>query len=178
MRIVAGRLGGRTFEAPHGHRTHPMSERVRGAIFNALGDIDGLTVLDAYAGSGALSFEALSRGAISAYLIELDKHAAETAEANARQLGLQTLVKVTRANATAWSTRNQDKVFDLLFCDPPYDQTSAKDIQALTSHLKSGGLLILSWPGSSDLPTFEGLNLLQRKDFGDAQLGFYRHGAS
>jgi 16S rRNA G966 N2-methylase RsmD len=53
MRVIAGSLGGRPFESPHGHRTHPMSEKVRGAIFGILGDIEGLTVLDIFAGSGA-----------------------------------------------------------------------------------------------------------------------------
>jgi 16S rRNA (guanine966-N2)-methyltransferase len=65
MRVVAGSLKGRIFNEPSGHQTHPMSEKVRGALFNALGDIEGLSVLDAFAGSGALSFEAVSRGAKS-----------------------------------------------------------------------------------------------------------------
>ena len=66
MRIIAGSLGGRVFKAPSGHRTHPMSEKIRGAIFNALGDISDLTVLDAFTGSGALCFEAVSRGVANA----------------------------------------------------------------------------------------------------------------
>jgi 16S rRNA (guanine966-N2)-methyltransferase len=72
VRIIAGSLKGRTFSEPHGHRTHPMSEKVRGALFNALGDIEGLTFLDAFAGSGALSFEAASRGAKSVIAIDKD----------------------------------------------------------------------------------------------------------
>ncbi len=56
MRVISGFLGGRNFESPHGHRTHPMSEKVRGAIFGALGDIKGLTVLDAFSGSGRISY--------------------------------------------------------------------------------------------------------------------------
>jgi 16S rRNA (guanine966-N2)-methyltransferase len=54
MRIISGRLGGRQFEAPKGHKTHPMSEKMRGALFNVLGDISGLNVFDAYGGSGAM----------------------------------------------------------------------------------------------------------------------------
>ena len=53
MRVISGWLGGRIFESPHGHRTHPMSDKIRGAVFGVLGDIKGLTVLDAFAGSGA-----------------------------------------------------------------------------------------------------------------------------
>jgi 16S rRNA (guanine(966)-N(2))-methyltransferase RsmD len=75
MRIIAGTLGGRTFESPHGRRTHPMSDKVRGSLFNTLGDIDGLTILDAFAGSGALAFEAISRGAEHVLAIEIDNRA-------------------------------------------------------------------------------------------------------
>ena len=60
MRVISGKFGGQLFDAPKGHRTHPMSEKVRGALFSVLGDISGLTVLDAFAGSGALSIEAIS----------------------------------------------------------------------------------------------------------------------
>ena len=63
MRIISGVLGGRVFKAPNGNKTHPMSEKIRGAMFNSLGDISGLTVLDAFSGSGAVAIEAFSRGA-------------------------------------------------------------------------------------------------------------------
>lgn len=61
MRIISGIYGGRTIQSPSGHKTHPMSEKMRGAIFNALGDIKGLSFLDAYGGSGAVALEAISR---------------------------------------------------------------------------------------------------------------------
>ena len=69
MRVIAGRLGGRLFDSPHTRRTHPMSDKARGALFNMLGDIEGMHVLDPFAGTGALSFEAISRGAASALAI-------------------------------------------------------------------------------------------------------------
>jgi 16S rRNA (guanine966-N2)-methyltransferase len=69
MRIIAGELKGRNIQEPYGHRTHPMSEKVRGAVFNALGDIEGLAVLDAFAGTGALSFEAVIKKHGNAQLI-------------------------------------------------------------------------------------------------------------
>ena len=70
MRIIAGDLKGREFKSPRGRTTRPMSEKTRGALFNTLGDIEGLSVLDGFAGSGALVFEAISRGAVSALAIE------------------------------------------------------------------------------------------------------------
>src|SRR5258708_5562120 len=102
MRIIAGNLKGRVFGSPHGHRTHPMSENIRGALFNALGELGGLNVLDAFAGSGALGFEALSRGAKSAVLVEADRLAQKTIAENIQTLGLETRAKLVKASASAW----------------------------------------------------------------------------
>src|SRR3954464_3149409 len=98
MRIIAGRLGGRQFNSPKGHRTHPMSEKGRGALFNALGDISGLTVLDAFAGSGALSFEAISRRAASVLAIDSDKNAQRAIAENIASLGLSRQVKLIKTS--------------------------------------------------------------------------------
>lgn len=174
MRVIAGYLGGRTFESPHGHRTHPMSEKVRGAIFGALGDIKGLTVLDAFAGSGALAIEALSRGAKSAVAIDVDKGAHTIIVKNLAALDLTERAKAVRAFTGAWSTRNQAQLFDLIFVDPPYDNIPYRDLKALPRHLAAGGTLILSWPGKDRPVAFEGLTGVQTKDHGDAQLVFYQ----
>src|SRR4051812_43097697 len=99
MRIIAGTMGGRTFSSPHGHRTHPMSDKMRGALFNTLGDIGGLTILDAFAGSGALSFEAVSRGARHATAIDSDRSAQQTITENIRSLSLNKHVKLIKASA-------------------------------------------------------------------------------
>jgi len=94
MRIIAGRLGGRLFDSPHSHKTHPMSDKARGALFNILGDISGMSVLDPFAGTGAISFEAVSRGAAGAVAIELDKQAQKVITANIASLGLIHEVKL------------------------------------------------------------------------------------
>ncbi|HVX23791.1 MAG TPA: RsmD family RNA methyltransferase [Candidatus Saccharimonadales bacterium] len=174
MRIIAGSLGGRTFQSPHGHRTHPMSEKVRGGLFGALGDIKGLTVLDAFSGSGALAIEAISRGARSAVAIEVDKGAHEVIKTNLNELGITDRVTATRAFANAWSTRHQAESFDLVLLDPPYDAMPWRDLKVLPRHVISGGLLVLSWPGKEELPKFEGFDQVQTKNYGDAQLVFYR----
>lgn len=174
MRVIAGYLGGRTFASPRGHRTHPMSDKMRGAIFGVLGDIKGLNVLDAFAGSGALSFEAISRGAKTAVVIEVDKSAHAVIKDNIKSLGLEGRVKAVRAFAGAWSTRNQAQLFDLVFLDPPWDDLPYRDIDKLPRHLAPGGVLVLSWPGKIKPPKFEGFEGVQDKQYGDGQLVFYR----
>lgn len=174
MRVISGYLGGRNFESPHGHRTHPMSEKIRGAIFGALGDIKGLTVLDAFAGSGALAIEAMSRGAKSGVAVEVDKGAHAIIVKNLQELDLVERLKAVRAFVGAWSTRNQAQMFDLIFVDPPYDNIPYRDLRALPRHLNEGGTLILSWPGKDRPIAFEGLQPVQEKRYGDAQLVFYQ----
>ncbi len=175
MRIIAGSLSGRNFESVLGHRTHPMSEKIRGALFNALGDIEGLTVLDAYAGTGALSFEAVSRGAASAVAIELDQAASQTVKKNIELLGLGDKVSATRAAVKSWSRRHQNTQFDIVLLDPPYDNFDPKDLLNLRKHARKGGLIVLSLPPNTGFRFGESQQeLLARKNYGDAELFFYR----
>ena len=104
MRIIAGKLGGRMFESPHSARTHPMSEKMRGALFNSLGDISGLAVLDAFAGTGACGFEAISRGAGSVLAIEHDTDAFKTIMRNIESLGLEEEVQAVRGRVNGWAS--------------------------------------------------------------------------
>lgn len=176
MRVIAGQLGGRTFEAPRTNRTHPMSERMRGALFNALGDISGLSLLDCFGGSGALSIEAISRGAKTSMLVEVDKTAYQTIIHNIDSLGVQKQIKATRANVSSWSDNNSSALFDLVMCNPPFDDLKADLIKKLTRHVKQKGLFVLCWPAKVETPEFGGLNLVdvKEKDYGDAMLVFYR----
>lgn len=174
MRIVAGELRGRLFEAPTTGKTHPMGEKVRGALFNALGDIDDLTVLDAYAGSGALALEAMSRGAKRAVAVEWDKSAYKTLVANIFALGLEDTVQAHLMSIKAWSVRHVDKQFDLVLCDPPYDAVLALAIERLVRHVKPGGLLVLSWPSKLEAPILPGADILSQKQYAGARIIFYR----
>ena len=175
MRIIAGKLGGRIFESPHGHRTHPMSEKIRGAIFNALGDIENLTVLDVFAGSGALSFEALSRGAVYAEAIDADKSAAAIISKNAAALGLENQIKVTCIYADSWSTRHKINMFDIVFLDPPFTHVEPETAEKLALHTKPGGIAVFSLPPKTRIVLSENqFSLLRSKDYNDATLAFYR----
>ncbi len=174
MRVVAGRLGGRVFESPRGHRTHPMSEKARGAIFNALGDIEGLSFLDAYAGSGALAIEAVSRGAAHVVAIDVDIDAVKAISSNISALGLEDFVQVLRKNVSGWSRNNQHRQFDVVLVDPPYDDIRPNVLERLLVHVKPGGLLVLSWPGNEQVRSFAHATTVAHKELGDIQLVFYR----
>ena len=120
MRVVAGRFGGRRLTAPPGRGTRPTSDRVREALFSILGPLDGATVLDLFAGSGALGIEALSRGAASAVFVEHDPRAVGVLHANIEAVGLGAEeARVVRADAL----RNASLAggpYDLVLIDPPY----------------------------------------------------------
>jgi 16S rRNA (guanine966-N2)-methyltransferase len=174
MRIIAGKLGGRQFDSPMSKRTHPMSDKVRGALFNALGDVSGLTVLDAFAGSGALSFEAISRGAKSAVALDIDKAAFQTVAKNTDALGLRDQILVLRKNAASWARSDQAGNYDLVLCDPPYDDIRPDVLQRLVNLLKPDGIFVVSWPGKEQPRQFEGIEFLSSNQHGDAQLVFYR----
>lgn len=175
MRIISGELKGRELKSPHGHRTHPMSDKVRGALFNVLGDISGLTFLDAFAGSGALAFEAASRGAKLVIAIDKDTSAHMTLQQNVKDLRMQRTVQVTKANTGGWSLHNLEKRFDIVLLDPPYDELQPNLLGRLVKrHVKTGGLAVLSYPGHVESPAFQNTKIAATKDYGDAQLIFYR----
>ena len=105
MRIVRGSLGGRVLRAPSGAATRPTSEKVREAIFNILPDVEGMQVLDMFAGSGALGIEALSRGAAHATFIDQGKSALAALRANLRDLGLEDRATVLAGDAVVLGAR-------------------------------------------------------------------------
>ena len=175
MRIISGSLKGRNFESVPGHRTHPMGEKIRGALFNALGDINGLTVLDAYSGTGALTFEAISRGATSAIALDCDTKAQKVIEANIETMEVEERVQAIRVFAHAWSRRHPSMRFDIVLLDPPYDAIEPKDLLGLTKHAKKGGIIVLSLPPDSGFKLASSRQeLLLEKSYGDAELYFYR----
>src|SRR5437870_13695463 len=119
MRIIAGAWRGRVIEAPPGQATRPTADRVRETLFSMLvsrlGTFEDLRVADLFAGSGALGFEALSRGAAHATFVENDRGAAEAIRRNAQKLGAS--IQLLTRSALALP---QSEPFDLVFADPPY----------------------------------------------------------
>lgn len=128
MRIVAGTFRGRRLAAPRGRDVRPTADRVREALFSILGDIQGLEVLDLFAGTGAMGLEALSRGAATATFVELDRQAHEVVRRNidATVTGDRSHVELIKGEASrvVRSLALADRRFDLVFFDPPYDSTA------------------------------------------------------
>jgi len=123
MRVVAGLAGGRRLRAPAGRRVRPTSERVREALFNSLGSldaVDGATVLDLFAGTGALGIEALSRGAASATFVDADVQAVRAIEENLAVTGLGERARVVHMDVFRFLADTPPAVVDVAFADPPY----------------------------------------------------------
>jgi 16S rRNA (guanine966-N2)-methyltransferase len=120
VRIVAGELRGRRLVAPAGDATRPTTDKVREAVFNALGSLDAVVdarVADLYAGSGALGFEALSRGAAHCTFVERDRAALSVIEDNRAALGVRDRTRVRSGDPVTMAASIEA---DLVFADPPY----------------------------------------------------------
>jgi 16S rRNA (guanine966-N2)-methyltransferase len=123
MRVIAGRYGGRRLAAPRGAATRPTGDRVREALFALLGPLDGLVVLDLFAGSGALGIEALSRAARRAVFVDSAPAAVRAVRENLAALGVteqQAEVRRQDARAHLRGARAAGRQYDLVFLDPPY----------------------------------------------------------
>ncbi len=146
MRITGGTLARRPIDAPKGDRTRPTTDRVREALFSALGsrlDFGGARVLDLFAGSGALGLEAVSRGAAHATLVERHGPTLALARRNAHALGVGDRVATVRADALVHLARAGGP-FDLILADPPYDLAELPSLPTLARpRLAPGGLFVL-----------------------------------
>lgn len=177
VRIIAGEFGGRRIHAPRNRRTHPMSERARGALFNSIfEEIVGANVLDAFAGTGAIGLEALSRGAKYVTLVEKDRTAAKVIGQNIDTLRLDdSRIKLVQAPVGSWSGNNIDTEFDIIFADPPYWDIQLSTVEKLFRHLKPDGLMVLSYSGrGEDLPEAKGIVVVDVRSYSGANLAFFR----
>lgn len=185
MRIVAGEFRGRALAAPAGDRTRPTSDRARQAIFNVLEHaawspgLRDARVVDLFAGSGALGFEALSRGAAFCLFVETDEAARGAIRETVEAFGLFGRTRVHRRDATDLGTRpgSDGPAFDLAFLDPPYGQGLG---EAALARLAAGGWLapgaLVVFERGADEPPFEvpGFKVLDQRDYGAARVWFLR----
>ena len=139
VRIIGGRYRRRLLDFPGSAGLRPTPDRVRETLFNWLGqDLPGWNCLDLFAGSGALGFEAASRGAARVVMIERDRAAIDALERNRALLGAGE-VDILRADAQAW-LENSREAFDLVFVDPPFESgLAAPALAVMAGHLKPGG---------------------------------------
>jgi 16S rRNA (guanine966-N2)-methyltransferase len=179
MRVISGELGGRRLVAPRGWKVRPTSDRVREAIFSALGErVGGATVLDLYCGTGAFAIEALSRGAAHATLVDRDTRAAL---GNVEHLGLGERTELVRADVSRWlaARGEDDPAFDLVFVDAPY-RLADRVGQELNTHLPSlldeGGRAIVESAARRPL-RIDSLPRLRQRRYGAADVAFYGEGA-
>ncbi|RZJ28144.1 MAG: 16S rRNA (guanine(966)-N(2))-methyltransferase RsmD [Brevundimonas sp.] len=185
MRIVSGSLKGRAITAPEGQNTRPTSDRARQAIFNVLEHaawaepLNGARVIDLYAGSGALGFEAISRGAAFALFVEIEDEARGAIRENADAWGLMGRTRVHRRSATDLGVRpgSAGEAFDIAFLDPPYrqglgEQTLARLLEG--NWLKPGATVVFE--RGSDEPEIEtpGYERLDARDYGAARVLFLK----
>ena len=189
MRIVAGSLKGRTIATPEGQGTRPTSDRARQAVFNVLEHaawaepLEGMRVMDLYAGSGALGFEAISRGAAFALFVETDEEARGAIRENADAFHVMGRTRVHRRSAIDLGSRpgSDSEAFDLAFLDPPYrkglgEQTLARLLEG--GWLKPGALVVFE--RGSDEPEIDipGYERLDARDYGAARVLFLRAGSA
>jgi len=180
VRIIAGELRGRTFDAPPGRGTRPTTDQVREAIFSILGDLGGAMVIDLFAGSGALGLEALSRGAARAVFVESSKRALATLRKNVRALGVASRAAVVgRRVEQCASAVAVLGPFDVVLCDPPWLQMQASE-RALARFLRAPPLrpaarLVLGHPKRHELelPADAPLSRSSRRTWGDAAASFF-----
>jgi len=175
VRVIAGVYGGRLLAAPKGRKTHPMGERVKGSLFNILGErVKNARVLDAFAGTGALGIEAISRGATHATFIERDGVAYKNIVDNITTLGIEDQTKAVKSPVASWIDTYQGEPFDIIFVDPPYHDTQFSTVVKLMGLLKPGALMVLSQPGRDECPTRPGVVVVDNRSYGDATLVFFR----
>lgn len=181
MRIVAGTHRGRALLGPRGPGLRPTADRVRESVFNLLGQFfDGGEVLDLYAGTGSLAFEALSRGASRAVLVDSGAESARLVAANAQALGLEGVVNFQRVPVARALERlgAEGRKFALVFADPPYASGAVADLVAAVARsavLSEGGTLCIEHGRRETAPEqVAELTRVDQRRFGDTVVSLYR----
>jgi 16S rRNA (guanine966-N2)-methyltransferase len=169
MRILSGTFKNRTLFSPKGGKTRPTSSKMRASVFNILqGLVEGADFLDVFAGSGAMGFEALSRGAASATFIERDAQAARCIRQNLKTLGING--KILQRDASL-ALKQLDKKYDIIYIDPPYDLEITPLLKLLPSLIKDGGSILVEQSSRVELDVSP-LTLENKRTYGDSVLYF------
>lgn len=177
MRIISGQFAGQMIVSPPEGVSRPVTDKVRSAIFSSLAQrTSGAAVLDLYAGSGALGLEALSRGAEHVVLVDQSDRVVQAIRQSVANLTVEAQVEVVKAKVERIVEEYVmlEKRFDLIFFDPPYKLFDIVVMKKIENLLQYSGLLIVSCSSKTHLPMLNGsLKLVQKKPYGDAQIGYY-----
>jgi len=179
MRIISGTSRGRRLAAHRGPAIRPTSSRVKGSIFNSLGDdVAGKLVLDLFAGTGNLGLEALSRGAKRVFFVEKDAHALRLIEKNLSTCGMQMSAEIftTDANRAIGIFHQRGESFDLILMDPPYRQGMVREtLRELETEpiYHEGSILVVQHDRREPLPDItQGWCVIRQRRMGDTVISF------
>ncbi len=177
LRIIAGRLKGRKLVSPDWEGLRPTSDRLRETLFNVLaGRVDGARMLDAYAGTGAVGIEAISRGAAHVTFLERDPRAIDLIAENLARCGVRDGYTVLRADAVKGNQSALAVPFDVVFVDPPYAMTPEAAASVVADAVAPNGRMVLEHARRTT-PTARlgSLTLTRTLQAGDSALSFYTH---
>lgn len=179
MRIIAGEARGRRIEAPAGRNTRPTLDRIRENMFNILqADIPESRILDLFAGSGALSLEAISRGAASAVLVDTDRKANLIQKQNAESLRFEDR---TRLYCCDWTQavrtlQEEGQKFDIVFLDPPYAMTDLRTVfTSLIPLMEKEAIIVLEHEAGKTVTVPPEFEIIKDRSWGFCAVTVYRH---
>lgn len=178
VRLISGKWGGRWLPGEISQATHPMSERARNAIFSMLNARTILTdtkILDAFAGTGAVGLEALSRGASRVTFIERDRKAQQSLKQNIATLDAGNDCNVVCTTVANWMKYDDssDK-YDIIFADPPYNLPQFSTVWRLLAYLKNNGLMILSSQTAKSVEYPKGVAVVEIRSYGGASISILK----
>ena len=178
MRIIAGYARGRTFDAPKGMDTRPTLDRVRENVFNILQmKVRGAKVLDLFSGSGAMAFEAISRGGEAAVLVDCDRQAHAVEKQNVQKLHMEdscTLLQMDWKGALQQLAAKGER-FDVVFLDPPYAMHDMSPVlEALNAVIEEDAVIVLEHEAKTFPSTPDGFELYDNRKYGIAGVSFFR----
>jgi 16S rRNA (guanine(966)-N(2))-methyltransferase RsmD len=174
MRVIAGVARGVPLEAPRGSGTRPITDRVKETLFGILGDrVPGASVVDLYAGSGAIGIEALSRGAEIVDFVERDRRALESLRANLERTRLGEAARVHAREVESFLGADEASSWDIAILDPPYETRAiVAPLRALVPHLAPGASVVIKHFWRAENPDVAGLIRVRQRRFGETMLTF------
>lgn len=175
MRIITGDYRGQHLKAVPGMDTRPTADKIKGAIFNVLRDkVVGAKVLDLFAGTGNLAFEALSRGAKAAILVEKNRKAQNVIRENMEHLGI-TKARLMAMDAFIYLDQYPEEVFDLIFLDPPYHQglvNKSLELLANPCRLTPSGVIVAETAKDEKVEDYPPFEIVKTGEYGDTKIWY------